>query len=94
KAFEDLLPAEIIWRDKEQFDEGSGSVDLLSEAIKSAISEKEAALYRSKWHDAGLRSPEEYHYHRLFMDAFENPEPILKNVAHWADRPPEISCPA
>ncbi len=25
KAFEDLLPPEIVWRDKEQFDEGSGS---------------------------------------------------------------------
>ena len=29
KACEDLLPAEIVWRDKEQFDEGSGTIDLL-----------------------------------------------------------------
>ena len=29
KACEDLLPPEIVWRTKEQFDEGSGTVDLL-----------------------------------------------------------------
>ncbi len=92
KAFEDLLPGEIIWRDKEQFDEGSGSVDLLSESLKSVISEEEAALYRSGRPDVGLRSPEECHYHRLFMEAFENPGPILGNVARWAERPQEIYC--
>jgi asparagine synthase (glutamine-hydrolysing) len=92
KAFEDLLPREIIWRDKEQFDEGSGSVDLLGEAMKSAISGDEAALYRSRWPDMGLRSPEECHYHRLFMKVFERPEPVLRNVARWAERPEEIYC--
>jgi asparagine synthase (glutamine-hydrolysing) len=92
KAFEDLLPHEIIWRDKEQFDEGSGSVDLLSESLKSAITEAEAEGYLSRWPDMGLRSPEECHYHRLFMDAFEKPEPVLENVARWADRPEEIYC--
>jgi asparagine synthase (glutamine-hydrolysing) len=92
KAFEDLLPGEIIWRDKEQFDEGSGSVDLLSESLKSVISEEEAALYRAGRPDVGLRSPEECHYHRLFMEAFENPGPILGNVARWAERPQEIYC--
>lgn len=92
KAFEDLLPTEIIWRDKEQFDEGSGSVDLLSESLKAAITEEEAASYCRDWPDMGLRSSEECHYHRLFMDAFERPEPVLSNVARWAERPEEIYC--
>jgi asparagine synthase (glutamine-hydrolysing) len=90
KAFEDLLPKEIIWRDKEQFDEGSGSIDLLSEALKSVISEDEAVSYVRDRPDMGLRSSEECHYHRLFMDAFENPDPVLSNVARWAERPDEI----
>jgi asparagine synthase (glutamine-hydrolysing) len=93
KAFEDLLPHEIIWRDKEQFDEGSGSVDLLRETLASAVTEQEAASYLRDWPDMGLRSPEECHYHRLFMGAFENPGPVLRNVARWAERPKEISCP-
>jgi asparagine synthase (glutamine-hydrolysing) len=92
KAFEDLLPNEIIWRDKEQFDEGSGSVDLLNDALKSVITEDEASSYRRKWPDMGLRSAEECHYHRLFMDAFEKPDPVLSNVARWAERPDEIYC--
>jgi len=92
KAFEDLLPQEIIWRDKEQFDEGSGSVDLLSDSLKSLITEDEAEGYRSRWPDMGLRSAEECHYHRLFMEAFEKPGPVLANVARWADRPEEIYC--
>lgn len=92
KAFEELLPNEIIWRDKEQFDEGSGSVDLLNGALKSVITEDEASSYRRKWPDMGLRSAEECHYHRLFMDAFEKPDPVLSNVARWAERPDEIYC--
>lgn len=87
KAFEDLLPPEIAWRDKEQFDEGSGTVDLIGKALRDAMGVKEAARYRHKNGEAGLRSPEECHYHRLFMEVFERPEPILANVARWADRP-------
>ena len=32
-ACEDLLPADIVWRTKEQFDEGSGTIELLDEAL-------------------------------------------------------------
>ena len=87
KAFEDMLPHDIAWRKKEQFDEGSGSVDLLEETLSSAMSEGEARKYRSKRPDILLRSSEECHYHKLFMEVFENPEPLLKNVGRWSERP-------
>jgi len=90
KAFEDMLPHDIVWRKKEQFDEGSGSVDLLEEALSSAMSESEASLYAEKWPDTLLRSAEECHYHKLFMEAYENPEPLLKNVGRWSERPGEL----
>jgi asparagine synthase (glutamine-hydrolysing) len=90
KAFEDMLPHDIVWRKKEQFDEGSGSADLLEETLSSAMSESEASAYRSKWPDIPLRSPEECHYHKLFMSAFDNPESLLKNVGRWSERPEEI----
>jgi asparagine synthase (glutamine-hydrolysing) len=90
KAFEDMLPHDIVWRKKEQFDEGSGSVDLLEEALSSAMSESEARLYAEKWPDTLLRSPEECHYHKLFMEVYENPEPLLKNVGRWSERPGEV----
>ncbi len=87
KAFEDLLPHEIAWRDKEQFDEGSGTVDLLNRTLAEAMSADEAAEYQAKHPDMGLRSAEECFYHRIFMDVFDKPEPILSNVGRWADRP-------
>lgn len=87
KACEDLLPDEIVWRDKEQFDEGSGTVDLLAEAMRSVMSDKDAAAYRAAHPEVELRSPEECHYHRLFMEVFEKPERILSNVGRWAERP-------
>ncbi len=87
KAFEDLLPEEIVWRDKEQFDEGSGTVDLVNHALAGIMSENEAILYRERHANEKLRSAEECHYHKLFMEVFDHPEPILKNVGRWAERP-------
>jgi asparagine synthase (glutamine-hydrolysing) len=87
KAFEDLLPHEILWRDKEQFDEGSGTVDLVTSALKEAMTDEEAVEYQARHSDSALRSREECHYHRLFMDVYDRPEPILSNVGRWADRP-------
>lgn len=87
KAFEDLLPSEIVWRNKEQFDEGSGTVDLLTQMLAEAMSEEEAQGYRKKHSGTKLRSTEECYYHQVFMDVFKNPEPILANVARWAERP-------
>lgn len=87
KACEDLLPDEIVWREKEQFDEGSGTVDLLDQALANVMSESEAQDYMSRHPDAGLRCPEECFYHKLFMEVFDRPEPILRNVGRWANRP-------
>jgi len=86
-AFEDLLPKEILWREKEQFDEGSGAVDILEGIACEVMGREEAEVYRNRFPGALLRSPEECHYHRIFLDVFEKPEPILSNVARWAERP-------
>ncbi len=94
KAFEDLLPEEIVWRKKEQFDEGSGSADLLEETLSKMMTEEGAEVYRLRFPETSLRSPEECYYHKLFMEVFENPEAVLRNVGRWAERPPEISCSA
>jgi asparagine synthase (glutamine-hydrolysing) len=87
KAFEDLLPAEIIWRDKEQFDEGSGTVDVLSGLVGKTMSEDEALTYRLRFPGTELRSSEECLYHRILLDVFDNPLPIISNVARWSERP-------
>ena len=59
KAFEHLLPTEIIWRNKEQFDEGSGTVDVLNGLVAKTMSEDEALKYRLRFPETELRSSEE-----------------------------------
>lgn len=83
-AFEDLLPDEIVWRRKLQFDEGSGTADLLPAVVRSLVSEADADAYRTRHPDTVLRSAEECHYHRVLVESFERPESVLANVARWA----------
>jgi asparagine synthase (glutamine-hydrolysing) len=82
KACEDLLPPEIVWRSKEQFDEGSGTVDLLGEALKPVIAQLDVARYQAAAREY-LRSPEETFYHKLLVDAYSRPQVLLPNVARW-----------
>ena len=77
KACEDLLPADIVWRKKAQFDEGSGTVAALDEAL-SRLSGTEAPLDR----DA-----EERLYEGLLRDQYDEPHLVLENAGTWtADR--------
>jgi len=87
KAFEGMLPDEIIWRDKEQFDEGSGSADMLGHEPERHMTESEARKYMQLYPDAGLRSIEECIYHNMLKRSYDDPSVVLDNVARWADRP-------
>lgn len=75
KACEDLLPAEVIWRKKAQFDEGSGTVAALDRALSDLLGapidrEREAALYE-----------------RLLRAQYLSPDLFLANAGTWvADR--------
>jgi asparagine synthase (glutamine-hydrolysing) len=82
-AVEDLLPASVVWRDKAQFDEGSGTADLLPDLASDRI---DLDRYRAAFPETLLRSPEECLYHRLLCESLPDPELVLPNVAHWADR--------
>jgi asparagine synthase (glutamine-hydrolysing) len=75
RACEDLLPDDLIWRQKAQFDEGTGTVDTLDEALSLATGspkpvdrETEARLYRT-----------------ILCDQFEDSEMILDNAGAWAE---------
>lgn len=84
KACEDLLPDSIVWRDKEQFDEGSGTVDLLGPLIAEATAKLDVPTYTATHAADRLRSSEECYYHQLLSQAFPNPRLILDNVARWS----------
>lgn len=87
KAVEDLLPKEITWRKKEQFDEGSGIVDFIEQEIEARFSNAEADIHRKNYPNTSLRSTEECYYHKIFMDVFDHPKAIINNMGRWTERP-------
>jgi asparagine synthase (glutamine-hydrolysing) len=87
KACADLLPEEIAWRDKLQFDQGSGTVDALGEGLDRFMPEADAEAYTATHDEWSLRSHEECVYHKLLTEAFDDPTPVLNNTARWASRP-------
>jgi asparagine synthase (glutamine-hydrolysing) len=87
KAFEDLLPKEIIWRVKEQFDEGSGTVEMLNGILTDVMGRTEIKNYRRRFPETELRSGEECHYHRILMEVFESPDFVFSNTGRWSQRP-------
>ncbi len=83
KAFEDMLPSEIVWRDKVQFDEGSGLAELMAdEALRRGASLRSGS---DGFEEA--RSSEEAHYRTTLTQMLEEPAQILSLVAHWNERP-------
>ena len=85
KAFEDLLPSEIVWRTKEQFDEGSGTSDVLA-GIGACFMDRAAAReYCAEHTHDRIRSHEEGVYHKLLCEAYADPSTVLSNVARWQD---------
>ncbi len=83
-ACEDLLPADIVWRTKEQFDEGSGTLDLLDGALSPLLEGIDLDAYRASITEP-VRSVEEALYHRILCDGYARPDMILRNVARWTE---------
>ncbi len=87
KAFEDLLPQEIVWREKQQFDEGSGTSDVLADISKDFMDPEAANGYAAIHVQDGIRNREEGVYHKLLCEAYADPSVVLDNVGRWqADR--------
>jgi asparagine synthase (glutamine-hydrolysing) len=84
KAVEDLLPSDIVWRTKEQFDEGSGTLALLADVLGPMVATIDVERYRAAAKEP-IRSAEEAYYHRLLCEGYPRPEMILANVARWTD---------
>jgi asparagine synthase (glutamine-hydrolysing) len=83
KAFEDMLPTDIVWRNKEQFDEGSGMVDMLPQVLRQLAAGMDTKAYQSRFQADRLRSEEECFYHQLLREQFEQPDEVLANVGRW-----------
>mgnify|MGYP002623302793 CR=1 FL=1 len=69
KAFDGLLPDEIVWREKMPFDQGSGGREII-EWVSRMVSDDDLAEARERWPEAGLASKEMLFYFRLWQEHF------------------------
>ena len=72
KAFEDDLPAEVAWRQKEQFSDGVGYnwIDSLREMVEEKVSDQQMKEAASRFPIQTPKSKEEYYYRSLFNEHF------------------------
>lgn len=86
KAFEGLLPDEVIWRKKSQFAIGAGSAETLVRVADDTISDAEY-LREKTWFEAEtgreLAGKEELYYYRIFREHFDPQVAAL--IRRWMD---------
>jgi asparagine synthase (glutamine-hydrolysing) len=72
KAFEDLLPESVAWRQKEQFSDGVGYswIDTLKEIASSQVSDEQFAKAAERFPVNPPMNKEEYHYRTIFEELF------------------------
>ena len=72
EAFADMLPAEIAWRQKEQFSDGVGYswIDTLKQITSEAVSDEEMAHAAERFPINPPQNKEEYYYRTIFEEHF------------------------
>ena len=79
EAFSDMLPAEVAWRQKEQFSDGVGYswIDTLKQVTASAVSDEQMAHAAERFPINPPRNKEEYYYRSIFAEHFPSDSAAL-----------------
>ncbi len=79
KAFEDYLPEEVAWRQKEQFSDGVGYgwIDKLKETVESSVSDHEMEQKEFRFPINPPMNKEEYFYRSIFEEHFPSDSAAL-----------------
>jgi asparagine synthase (glutamine-hydrolysing) len=85
EAFKDMLPDEIVWRQKEQFSDGVGYswIDTLREMTDKLVTDNQFALADKRFPINTPATKEEYYYRSIFCRHFPS-ESAAKCVPHEA----------
>ena len=85
KAFEDLLPESICWRQKEQFSDGVGYnwIDTLKRITEEKVSDAEFARRENRFPVNPPKTKEEYYYREIYSRLFPS-DSAAKCVPHEA----------
>ena len=85
KAFEDMLPKEIVWRQKEQFSDGVGYswIDTLKQMTEQKVSDAEFARRENRFPVNPPKTKEEYFYREIYSSLFPS-DSAARVVPHEA----------
>ena len=85
EAFEDMLPEEVAWRQKEQFSDGVGYswIDTLKKITSEAITDEQMAHAEERFPINTPLCKEEYYYRSIFEEHFPS-ESAARSVPHEA----------
>lgn len=72
EAFEDMLPREVVWRQKEQFSDGVGYnwIDSLKAIASAQVTDQQMASAARRFPVNPPRNKEEYYYRSIFEEHF------------------------
>lgn len=70
RAAEGVLPHDLLWRRKEKFAEGTGSVDVVRREAERQLTDADLARLREEARPLALRTKEEAYCYRLFRERF------------------------
>jgi asparagine synthase (glutamine-hydrolysing) len=89
KAFENYLPAEVVWRQKEQFSDGVGYnwIDTLKSVSSKEVSDDQLANAKYRFPVKPPMTKEEYFYRSIFSEFFPS-----DSAALCASSVPSIAC--
>ncbi|MFZ1456634.1 MAG: asparagine synthase B [Saprospiraceae bacterium] len=89
KAFEDMLPESIAWRQKEQFSDGVGYnwIDTLKDLVQKSVTDEQLATAAFKFPDQTPSSKEEYYYRSIFESHFPS-----RSAALCVPSVPSVAC--
>lgn len=89
EAFSDMLPAEVAWRQKEQFSDGVGYswIDTLKQITASAVSDEQMAHATERFPINPPQNKEEYFYRSIFAEHFPS-----DSAARSVPSIPSVAC--
>ena len=72
EAFADMLPEEVVWRQKEQFSDGVGYswIDTLKQVTSEAVTDEQMAHAAERFPINPPKNKEEYYYRSIFAEHF------------------------
>ncbi len=89
KAFEDILPESVAWRQKEQFSDGVGYnwIDSLKAMVSEKVTDEQMSTARFRFPINTPLSKEEYYYRTIFTEHFPS-----DSAASCVPSVPSIAC--